>query len=60
LARQAAVVADAAALERTRLLQWIAAFAGLSVLWAAEDGRPAPGRLAVAALALAELGVEAY
>jgi streptomycin 6-kinase len=55
LARQAAVVAAAADLERTRLVQWIVAYAGLSAAWSIEDG-DAPGlALAVAEIAAAEL-----
>jgi streptomycin 6-kinase len=38
LARQAHVVAEAARLERKRLLQWIIAWAGLSAAWSIEDG----------------------
>lgn len=38
LARQVALVAQAAQLERTRLLQWILAWAGLSAAWHIEDG----------------------
>lgn len=52
------VVAEAAGLEEERLLQWIAAYAGLSAAWFLEDGdkESAKGDLAVAELALAELG----
>ena len=55
LARQVEVVADAAGLERGRLLRWILACAGLSTAWSLEDG-DAPGlALAVAEIAAAEL-----
>jgi streptomycin 6-kinase len=55
LARQASVVADAAGLDRTRLLSWILAYAGLSAAWTLEEGdRPALA-LAVAEIAAAEL-----
>jgi streptomycin 6-kinase len=36
--RQAAVLAEAAALDRRRLLQWTLAFAGLSAAWHLADG----------------------
>jgi streptomycin 6-kinase len=57
MARQLRVVAEAAGLEEERLLQWIAAYAGLSAAWFLEDGdtESAKGDLAVAELALAEL-----
>ena len=38
LARRAEVVAEAAALNRGRLLQWIVAWAGLSAAFSIEDG----------------------
>jgi streptomycin 6-kinase len=58
LMRQLEVVAEAAALERKRLLQWIVAYAGLSAAWFLEDGdaESAKGDLALAELVLAELG----
>jgi streptomycin 6-kinase len=55
LARQASVVADAAGLDRRRLLSWILAWAGLSAAWYLEDGEPAELPLTVARLAAAEL-----
>ncbi|WP_216317796.1 aminoglycoside phosphotransferase family protein [Deinococcus aestuarii] len=57
LARQAHVVAEAAGLDRTRLLQWILAYAGLSAAWHLEDEEEGQARqtLAVASLAAAEL-----
>jgi streptomycin 6-kinase len=55
LARQVEVVADAAGLERGRLLQWILAFAGLSAAWSLEDGDVPDLALAVAEIAAAEL-----
>jgi streptomycin 6-kinase len=59
LARQAQVIAGAARLDRTRLLQWVLAYAGLSAAWHLEDGQEEQARqtLAVAALAAAELGL---
>ncbi len=56
LRTQASVVADAARLDRLRLLQWILAYAGLSAAWSLttpdEDPRLA---LTVAAIAAAEM-----
>jgi len=60
LARQSCVVAQAAGLDRTRLLQWILAYAGLSAVWIMDDPRPADKpdiALAVAESAAAELGI---
>jgi streptomycin 6-kinase len=55
LARQAHVVADAAGLERARLLRWVIAYAGLSAAWTlGERGDPRPA-LPVAELAASEL-----
>ncbi|WP_336800055.1 aminoglycoside phosphotransferase family protein [Kaistia sp. MMO-174] len=57
LARQAHMVAEAAGLDRSRLLRWILAYAGLSAAWhLAGDGDPALA-LAVAELAAAEITV---
>lgn len=55
MARQVDVIAHCADLERTRLLQWILAFAGLSAAWAVADGEAADFDLAIAELAAAEL-----
>ena len=55
LARQAHVVAEAAGLDRRRLLRWVLAYAGLSATWILDDGDPADLDLAVAELAVAEL-----
>ena len=54
-ARRLEVVADAAGLERPRLLRWILAWAGLSAAWFLEDGTAPVTDLRVAALAAAEL-----
>lgn len=54
--RQLEVVSTAASLERKRLLQWILAYAGLSGAWSLEDGMEPDCALAVAELALSELG----
>ena len=54
-ARQVTVVADAAGLDRTRLLRWILAFTGLSAAWILGDGDQPELDLAVAELAAAEL-----
>lgn len=58
LARQVAVVVEAAGLERLRLLNWIMAYAGLSAAWFLGDGEWEPARtpLAVAELAAARAG----
>ncbi|NLS18892.1 3'-kinase [Rhizobium sp. P40RR-XXII] len=57
LARQVGIVAEAARLERQRLLQWIVAWAGLSAAWLIEDGEDEHVRptLRVADIAAAEL-----
>lgn len=54
--RRVEVVAAAAGLERTRLLQWILAGAGLSAAWFIGDGKPAAVSLRIAELAALELG----
>lgn len=51
------VVADAARLDRRRLLQWILAWSGLSAVWLIEDGLSPDTRLQVATLAAAALGL---
>ncbi|ABR89742.1 streptomycin phosphotransferase [Janthinobacterium sp. Marseille] len=53
--RQLEIVVANSGLERTRLLQWILAYAGLSAAWFFEDGMEAPTALAVAELAISEL-----
>lgn len=57
LARQANVVAEAARLERKRLLQWIVAWAGLSAAWLIEDGEDdhVEPTIQIAEIAAAEL-----
>lgn len=57
LQRQLPIVCTEAALAPKRMLQWIAAYAGLSAAWCLEDGdkKGAKGVLALAAIALAEL-----
>jgi streptomycin 6-kinase len=54
-ARQSRVVAEAAQLDRTRLLQWTLAFTGLSAAWIIGDGDDPVLDVAVAKLAAAEL-----
>ncbi len=56
LARQAAVVAAAAGLERARLLRWVLAYAGLSAAWTLSDDEHPEIALAVAEIAAAALG----
>jgi streptomycin 6-kinase len=53
--RHVTIVADAADLNRTRLLQWTLAFTGLSAAWILGDGDTPDLDLAVAELAAAEL-----
>ncbi|MGH2617308.1 MAG: aminoglycoside phosphotransferase family protein [Thermomicrobiales bacterium] len=53
-ARQATVIAEAAGLDRTRFLQWVLAFTGLSAAWILNDGDDPALDLAVAELAAAE------
>ncbi|MEX3020054.1 aminoglycoside phosphotransferase family protein [Kluyvera sp. STS39-E] len=50
-----ATVSEAASLDKTRLLQWIVAWCGLSATWLLEDNEPTATVSAVAKLALAEL-----
>jgi streptomycin 6-kinase len=55
LARQVAVVADAARLEPSRVLRWVLAHAGVSAVWSLNDGfDPAPA-LRIAEIARATL-----
>ena len=54
-ARQVEVIAEAAALDRLRLLQWTLAFASLSAIWILGDGDEPALDLAVARLAAASL-----
>lgn len=58
--RQVAVIAEAAGLERGRLLQWVLAYAGLSAAWFLEDGdhAGADSQLQVAGLAAAALRLQ--
>ncbi|HLK81881.1 MAG TPA: aminoglycoside phosphotransferase family protein [Xanthobacteraceae bacterium] len=55
LARQIEVVADAAGLERKRLLRWVLAWAGLSAVWHIGNGAPPDTALVVAEIAAAQL-----
>jgi streptomycin 6-kinase len=55
LARRVELVAEAAALDRHRLLQWIVAWAGLSASWLLDDGVSPERPLEVAERAAAEL-----
>jgi streptomycin 6-kinase len=55
LAHQATVIAEAARLDRARLLRWILAYAGLSAAWILNDGDDATLDLTVAEIAAAEL-----
>lgn len=55
LARQAGVVAEAAHLDRTRLLRWILAYAGLSAAWTIGEGGDPRLALSVAEIAAGEI-----
>lgn len=55
LARQANIVAEAAGIDRARLLQWVLAYAGLSAAWSLEDGDDPSLSLRVAEIAAEEL-----
>jgi streptomycin 6-kinase len=55
LSRQVRVIAEAARLERHRLLAWIVAWAGLSAAFNLDDGLPPNGALTMVELAAAEL-----
>ena len=57
LVRQTRVVAEAAGLERSRLLAWTA-WAGLSAAFSFEDGASAGCALRIAELAAAQFGVK--
>jgi streptomycin 6-kinase len=56
LSRQVRVVAEAAHLERNRLLAWVVAWAGLSAAFLVDDGLPPNDALAMVELAAAQLG----
>jgi streptomycin 6-kinase len=55
LTRQAAILAEAAGLDRNRLLKWILAYAGLSAAWTLGEGEQPDIALAVARSAAAVL-----
>jgi len=55
LARQASVIAEAARLDRSRLLRWVLAYAGLSAAWILNDGDDATLDLTIAEIAAAEI-----
>ncbi len=55
MARQAGIIADAAGLDRARLLQWVLAFASLSACWIIGDGDDPANDSQIATLAAAEL-----
>lgn len=54
-ARRLEIVTDAAKIKRTRMLQWILAWTGLSAAWLLQDGSPVEIDRRIAELALAEL-----
>ena len=55
LARQVTVIAQAAQVDRRRLLQWVLAFCGLSAAWIYADGDSPDFDLAIAGLSVDEL-----
>jgi streptomycin 6-kinase len=55
LRKQTKLIADEGSVDATRLLQWIAAWSGLSASWALEDDEDASVQIAVAEMAFAEL-----
>jgi streptomycin 6-kinase len=55
LARQSHIVAEAAGLSRTRLLQWIVAYSGLSAAWLLEENLDPTEQLTIARIARGEL-----
>jgi streptomycin 6-kinase len=57
LARQAKLVAQAAQLDRKRLLEWVLAWAGLSAAWLLQEGEKPDLQLQVARLAALELAL---
>jgi streptomycin 6-kinase len=59
LARQSHVIAEAAKVDRIRLLQWTLAFCSLSAVWALDEGESPAEDLTIATLADAELGAMA-
>lgn len=54
-ARQADVIAEAARLDRERLMKWVLAFTGLSAAWILDDGDDPGEDLAFAGLAASQL-----
>ena len=58
LERQLDVVAEAAGLERERLLRWVLAYAGLSAAWTINEGDEPDVALPVAEIAAGLLGAE--
>jgi streptomycin 6-kinase len=53
--RQVDVIADAARLDRYRLLAWIASWAALSACWHLEDGENPDTALVIARMAMSKL-----
>lgn len=58
LARQASVVAEAAGLDRSRLLHWVLAYAGLSAAWNLAEGGDPTTALRVASITCATIATE--
>ncbi len=58
LARRADIVAEAANLDRRRLLMWVLAWSGLSGAWMLSDGEAPDHALQIAIQAAVELGID--
>ena len=59
-ARRIEIVANASGIDRQRLLQWVLAWAGLSITWMLEDDLEPGTNLGVAKLAAVALGIGDY
>jgi streptomycin 6-kinase len=57
LVRQVKIISEDANIEPKRILQWIAAWAGLSAAWSLGDGENAEPAMAVAGIAVNELNI---
>ena len=58
LARRATIIAEAAGLDRDRLLRWTLAYAGLSASWTLDGGGDASPALLIATITAGELGLD--
>jgi streptomycin 6-kinase len=53
LSRRATVIAEASGTERTRILQWVLAFCGLSAVWILDNDEPSESDMAMAEMDMA-------